>query len=170
MSEDELAEAVQWCNSYFHFLMPGEDENRTLDNILSLAKASIYKDGINGLIIDPWNEIEHEMGREPETVYISKALSKIKKFCRVGDIHTWLVAHPTKLLKNKEGSYPKPNLYDISGSAHFYNKADNGIIVYRDYEKGVTEIGVSKVRFKEIGRPGKRDLYFDVSNGRYKEK
>ncbi len=31
-----------------------------------------------------------------------------------------------------------PNLYDISGSAHFINKTDNGIVVHRNYdpEKG----------------------------------
>ena len=25
-----------------------------------------------------------------------------------------------------------PNLYDISGSAHFINKADNGIVIHRN--------------------------------------
>ena len=31
-----------------------------------------------------------------------------------------------------------PNLYDISGSAHFINKADNGIVIHRnrDPEQG----------------------------------
>ncbi len=31
-----------------------------------------------------------------------------------------------------------PNLYDISGSAHFINKADNGIVIHRnrDAEQG----------------------------------
>lgn len=169
MSEDELADAVQWCNNYFHFLLPGDEQDQTLDNILSLAKASIFKDGIKGLVIDPWNEIEHEVGRDSETVYISKALSKIRKFCRVGNIHTWLVAHPTKLAKGKDGKYPKPNLYDISGSAHFYNKADNGIVVYRDFDDNSTEVCVPKVRFKEIGKPGKRKLFYDVANGRYHE-
>ncbi len=169
MSEDELSCACEWCNKHFHFIMPGEEADQTLDNILKLAKASIFKDGIHGLIIDPWNEIEHETGRDSETVYISKSLTKIRKFNRINNIHTWLVAHPTKLTKNRDGKYPRPSLYDISGSAHFYNKTDNGIVVYRDYEEGITEIGVPKIRFKEIGKPGKRNFKFDVSNGRYCE-
>ena len=167
MSEDELSMACEWCNDHFHFLMPVEEEDQSLDNILSLAKASIFKDGIHGLIIDPWNEIEHETGRDSETVYISKSLTKIRKFNRINNIHTWLVAHPTKLTKNRDGKYPKPSLYDISGSAHFYNKTDNGIVVYRNFEEGYTEIGVPKVRFKEIGKPGKAELVFNAANGRY---
>ncbi|HKJ44047.1 MAG TPA: hypothetical protein VKA27_18260, partial [Sunxiuqinia sp.] len=170
MSVDELRTAVKWCNEHFHFIMPDDETDQTLDNILLLARASIYKDGVHGILIDPWNEIEHDMGRQSETVYVSKALTKIRKFCRVNDVHIWLVAHPTKIQKNKDGKYPKPNLYDISGSAHFYNKTDNGIIVYRDFKEGTTEINVPKIRFKEIGKPGKATLIFDAANGRYNEK
>ena len=112
MSEEELTEAVQWCNKYFHFILPDEEENQTIDTILNLAKASIFKDGIKGLVIDPWNEIEHELNGESETVYISKTLSKIRKFCRVNNVHIWIVAHPTKLQKNKKGEYPVPTPYD----------------------------------------------------------
>jgi twinkle protein len=150
--------------------MPDEEKDQSLDNILKLAKASIFQDGIHGLIIDPWNEIEHETGRDSETVYISKSLTKVRKFNRINNIHTWLVAHPTKLTKNRDGKYPKPSLYDISGSAHFYNKTDNGVVVYRNFEDGITEIGVPKVRFKEIGKPGKRELIYNVFNGRYRDK
>jgi twinkle protein len=169
MSENELGKACEWCNKHFHFLMPEEDNDQSLKNILDLAKASIFKDGIHGLVIDPWNEIEHEYGREPETVYISKSLTKIRKFNRVNNIHTWLVAHPTKLAKDRNGKYPMPNLYDISGSAHFYNKPDNGVIIHRDFEEKITEVCIPKVRFKEIGKPGKVKLNYDVSNGRYHE-
>lgn len=34
-----------------------------------------------------------------------------------------------------------PNLYDISGSAHFVNKCDNGIVIHRDRNL-VTGLGV----------------------------
>lgn len=170
MSESELSKACEWCNDHFHFLMPVEEKDQSLENILSLAKASIFKDGIHGLIIDPWNEIEHETGRDSETTYISKSLTKLRKFNRINNIHTWLVAHPTKLIKNRDGKYPKPSLYDISGSAHFYNKTDNGVVVYRNFEEGTTEIGIPKIRFKEIGKPGKTELLFNVANGRYRDK
>jgi hypothetical protein len=40
----------------------------------------------------------------------------------------WFVAHP-RVLRDWRGE--PPNLYDISGSAHFINKADNGVVVHR---------------------------------------
>ena len=169
MDEDELIDSAQWCNDYFHFIMPDEDENQTIDNILNLARASIFKDGIKGLVIDPWNEIEHEIGRDSETVYISKVLTKIRKFCRINDIHCWIVAHPTKLNKRADGSYPIPTPYDIAGSAHFRNKADNCICVHRDYEDDKTDIHIQKVRFKEIGKVGQARMQFNVANGKYSE-
>jgi len=174
MSKEELTRAVGFCNDHFHFIMPNEDDNQTLDKILDLAKASIFKDGINGLIIDPWNEIEHKMGKgEMETNYISKSLSKIRRFCRVNNIHVWIVAHPTKLVKiqagDKKGQYPVPTPYDISGGAHWRNKADNCVCIHLDFETKITTFFSQKVRFKEVGKVGNTDLKFNIANGRYAE-
>ena len=169
MTEDELSFAMDWCNKHFHFIMPEEEEDQTLDNILKLAKASIFKDGIKGLIIDPWNEIEHDIGKLPETIYISKALTKIRKFSRENKIHTWIIAHPTKMQKKKDGTYPIPTPYDIAGSAHFRNKADNCLCIHRDFEEESTEFFSQKIRFKEIGKVGSLKLQYNLANGRYRE-
>ena len=42
--------------------------------------------------------------------------------------HVWFVAHPRQM-QNWQGQ--PPTLYDISGSANFINKADNGIVIHR---------------------------------------
>lgn len=44
------------------------------------------------------------------------------------EVHVWFVAHPRQM-QNYQGE--PPNLYSIAGSAHFINKADNGIVVHR---------------------------------------
>jgi twinkle protein len=121
-----------------------------------------------GLVIDPWNEMDHARpGNMSETEYISQTLSIVRQFARDWDIHVWLVAHPTKLQKDKDGKYQICRLWDISGSAHWNNKADNGITVHRDYETGTTTIYVLKVRFKHVGKPGACDLIYDRVTGRY---
>lgn len=38
-------------------------------------------------------------------------------------VHVWFVAHPRQL---REWKGQAPNLYDISGSAHFINKVQMG--------------------------------------------
>ena len=85
-------------------------------------------------------------------------------------MHIWLVAHPTKLYRNKDGEYPIPTLYDISGSSHWYNKADNGVVVYRDFrtpDSPIVEIHIKKIRFREVGRIGVVKLRYDIPTGGY---
>jgi hypothetical protein len=48
--------------------------------------------------------------------------------------------------------YEVPNLYDISGSAHFYNKTHNGITIYRDDD--VVDVHVQKVKQSWLGQKG----------------
>jgi twinkle protein len=57
------------------------------------------------------------------------------------------------------------SLYDISGSAHFYNKCDCGLIVYR--QNNTVRIVVAKVRFREIGRRGETTVVYNPTTGCY---
>jgi hypothetical protein len=85
--------------------------------------------GIRGLLIDPYNELDHQRHSSmSETEYVSQMLTKIKRFAQHNDVHVWFVAHPKQLQQWKGDA---PNLYDISGSAHFVNKADAGVVVHR---------------------------------------
>ena len=96
------------------------------------------------------------------------AIDKIVSFCEKNSVHCFLVAHPTKIQKDKAtGKFEIPNLYSISGSANFYNKAANGITVYRDYENFTTEVYIQKVKFKHWGQTGCCQLAWDKTNGRY---
>ena len=63
--------------------------------------------------------------------------------------HVWFVAHP-RTMHNYEGK--APGLYDISGSAHFINKCDNGIVVHRTKDPE-GEIPPDHVQVKYNTRP-----------------
>lgn len=171
MSKEELKKAISWANEHFFFLMPDE-QDLTVDGVLKLAKILIFRHGITGLIIDPWNELDHAIEKgDSETRYISAALSKIRRFARQNKIHVWVVAHPTKLQKDGSGKYPVPTPYDISGSSHWRNKADNAIAVHRpnmaDFKDRRVEVHVQKIRFKEVGKVGMVELQYDYITGRY---
>src|SRR5690606_17801830 len=66
---------------------------------------------------------------------------------------------------------PVPTPYDISGSAHWYNKADNIITVHRNQAEQTqdVDIHVQKVRFKHIGHIGVATLKYDKVTARYFE-
>lgn len=132
----------------------------------------IFRKGIKGLVIDPWNEMEHNRpSNMSETEYISESLSKIRKFARQHGVHIWLVAHPKKMQKGKNGVIPIPTAYDINGSAGWYNKGDNIVIVWRDPKKwdGFVLIAVQKIRFKEIGKTGFAELKYIYESGTYED-
>lgn len=161
----ELQMAKGYCNENFYFIKPEEDF--TLDNILSTVRQLVRKKGITGFVIDAWNKLEHQYSSS-ETQYISKQLDKLSMFCENNKVHLFLVAHPTKVQKNKDtGNYEVPNLYSISGSANFYNKTANGLTVYRDFDNQLTEIHIQKVKFKHWGQTGLITWRWERENGRY---
>ena len=77
------------------------------------------------------------------------------------------MAHPTKQTKNKDGVIEAPTLYDISGSAHFYNKTDFGIVVHRNRVENTVEVIVQKVKFRHLGEVGTALFKYNLNNGRY---
>jgi twinkle protein len=165
LSPIDLKNLIEYHAKNFFFINPENDF--TLDNILAAVKQLVRKKGIKAFVIDAWNKIDHKYTTN-ETKYISEQLDIITRFCEINKVHCFLVAHPTKIQKDKAtGKYEIPNLYSISGSANFYNKTANGITVYRDYETGITEIYVQKVKFKHWGQTGCIKMAWDKTNGRY---
>ena len=80
--------------------------------------------------MDPYNELDHQRpSHMSETEYVSQMLTKIKRFAQHHDVHVWFVAHPRQL---RDWKGQPPTMYDISGSAHFINKADNGLVIHRN--------------------------------------
>jgi twinkle protein len=171
MSEADLRRAMDWIADRF-YLIRFDDEAPTIDAILEKARAAVMRHGIRGLVIDPYNEIEHRRpSNMTETEYVSQLLGKVKRFAQHHAVHVWFVAHPAKLQRDNSGSRPIPTLYDISGSANWVNKADLGIVVHRDLDKdpALAEIQVRKVRFKSVGKIGGILLKWDRATGRYAE-
>jgi twinkle protein len=169
MDHEELYKAKVFLNEHLFFVNIDEN-NITLDGLLAKARELVLRKGINAFLIDPWNYIEHKIpSGYTETQYISEALTKLSRFAKLNNIHIVVVAHPTKISKNDDGKYRVATLYDIAGSAHWFNKIDNGVSVYRDFESGIVDVHVQKIRFKFIGKIGKASFVWDKHTGRYSE-
>lgn len=123
------------------------------------------------LVIDPWNFIEKKTTLG-DADYLSAALSTVDKFVHFTNCHIFIVAHPTKLDRAKDGTTPVPRAYDVSGGAHWFNKADNIICVHRQDKTNPAspvEIHVQKVRFAHCGAVGHCELIRDKLTGKYYE-
>ena len=130
LTDSEYKQVKERLEQDFFFISPTDDFR--LDNILEKAKFLVRRKGIKALVIDPFNRLESEQGTRNETQYISELLDRLTNFAQRNDILIILMAHPTKQPKNKDGVIEAPTLYDISGSANFFNKADFGIVVHRN--------------------------------------
>lgn len=163
----------EFINDNFQFILPKEENSWSLDAVLELARVIIFRKGIKGIVIDPWNELEHFRPNQlTETEYISECLSKIRRFARKHAVHIWLVAHPRKMQKDNQGMYPVPHAYTISGSAHWFNKGDNIMAIWRNIKKNDSPviIQVQKIRFTGItGKPGVAKLQYNSSTGIYSD-
>lgn len=153
MNHEQFENSVINVNNYFYFINYKKIDV-SLDGLLQKAHELVVRYGIKGFLLDPWNYIEHLIpAGKTETQYVSECLTKIHNFCITTGVHLILVAHPTKLRK-ENGKYEVPTLYSISGSAHFFNKTDNGMSVYRDFDTNTVTVYIQKVRFDWCGKIG----------------
>lgn len=172
MSLGEVREGLTWLDRHFAFILP---EEPTVEAILERAEVLVYRLGIRGLLIDPWNELEHSRpAGMSETEYISRALTRIRNWARRREVGVWLVAHPAKLQKDASGKYPPPTPYDISGSANWFNKADVCLSVHREAnDEGIPsdrpQVRVQKIRFAETGELGVVEFTYERPTGRFTE-
>lgn len=170
LSMEDINNTINEISNQFFFTQL-QDRDMYVDGILDIMHGAISRHGVKGVVLDPWNEIEHHRPTHlSETEFVSEALGKIRRFARMNNVHVWIVAHPKKQKQNEDGTYPVPRMYDISGSAHWFNKADNGISIHRpDPLKPYVDIHVQKIRFKEIGRIGNTTLCYIDDDGTYRE-
>lgn len=165
MTVQDFEHGIRIVDSHFHFYNT-EEIDTDIDSILAIADRLVFKHGIKGLRINPWNWIENNTGIEG-TEYVSLVYSKIIRWARLRGVHVFIVAHTTKIKKDKNGIFEVPNLYDISGSAHFYNKTHNGMTAYLDFNKMIFTIYIQKVKQSWLGQRGFVSYKFNVLTRQY---
>jgi twinkle protein len=163
-TELEFDMAYDYVRENFFYILNEEDFK--VKSILDSAKILVKTRGIKIMVIDPYNKLEHQY-KDSETQYISRFLDELINFAKFNDVLVFLIAHPRKMSKGEI-----PTLYDISGSANFYNKTDYGLTVHRktgDDGTMINEVAVyiQKIKYKHLGQQGVIELNYDYENGRF---
>lgn len=173
MSSETMDASMRSVNDHFTWILPDDDVDWTIETVLDRVKSLVFRQGVRGVVIDPWNELEHAPPAGlTETIYTGNVLRMVRQFARRNGVHVWIVAHPQKMYRDKEtGNYPIPSLYDISGSANWRNKADNGVVIWRHFGEAnlPVEVHVQKIRFRQIGMVGMAKLAFNKATHTYHE-
>lgn len=170
ISKDELLDHSAFLNKYLYLLNPSLD-SLDPEKILSMARALVLTRGVNVICLDPLNKFDHcktDMGMS-DNDYMAWFFNKWKFFATQYNCHVFIVAHPRKMERDKDGDYIPPGLYDICGSSNIANIIDNGITIWRKpaEENGEVYMYTLKIRNDWIGKIGATTFKFDLSTKRY---
>ena len=149
---DRWNQIADHCNSnFFHIDM----ERYTLESVLKKGAELVKRKGIKCLVIDPFNKVrDTECKTEDVNRYTMEYLSKIEIFAKKYDVLVFIVAHPTKMYKDKDGKIEEPTMYNIKGGGEWYDASYHGLLVHRNYEEKTVKCKVLKVKFQNLGENG----------------
>ncbi|MEY4299497.1 MAG: hypothetical protein RIR25_733 [Verrucomicrobiota bacterium] len=156
MPREILDRAEDWIRRRLTVIWSDDpDQEMTLDWTLARAEEAKKRYPRQLLVLDPWSDFEHQMAKgESEHAYIGRTLTRLKKWGRAEGMGMLIAAHPMKMQRDpKTRKWPIAQGYDISGSAHWYNRADLGLTVYRG-DEGFIECHCWKARFRAFGKQG----------------
>jgi twinkle protein len=174
MTRDEVLRAAEWMKENVFYINP-RAKVYSVDEILERAKVLVYRHGVNGVIIDPWNYVRKDFNGLREDQFINQELQKIGVFTKSTKAHVWLVVHPRTLRKDKDGKIAVPNMYDLSGGSKFGDNADFILAVSRDplaaFNSGKHEVIVhnQKARYRPAGTQGNVTFLWEPASGRFLE-
>ena len=170
MTIEEIHAHREYFADRFKFLEVDKNE-LTVDHLIKKAEEMVGRYGIDCFVVDNWSFVELKMPKygDSRTNHIGDSLTKFKIFKEKFKCAVIIVAHTRKLAKDAQGNVDVAGMYDIAESAHFANKADNVIVVYRNFQTGLVDIYTKKVRWVYTGTQGVSHFEYDIPTGVYTE-
>ena len=172
ISKEEISEYIDWSKDKIFLTYPEKGDVVDWDWLIAKFKEQMYRYGIDLFIIDAWNKVSRK--NADSLGEINQCISNLVSFAQGHGVNVFLIAHPTKMQKNEDGTYKVPDLYSVSGSADFRNQAHNGLSVHRYFAdektqlEGYVEVYNLKTKFKHQGEIGSVSQFkFDASCNRY---
>ena len=149
---DKWNSVADHVNDNFFFI---DMDKYSLESVLRKGAELVKRKGIKCLVIDPFNKVRDKNASSLDVnTYTMEYLTKIENFAKKFDVLVFIVAHPTKMYKDKDGQIEEPNMYNIKGGGEWYDASYHGILVHRDYDAKTVKAKVLKVKFQNLGENG----------------
>jgi twinkle protein len=152
IDNDKWNQVTEHVNDNFYFI---DMDKYSLEAVLRKGAELVKRKGIKCLVIDPFNKVR-DVNASSDDVnrYTLEYLQKIETFAKKYDVLVIVVAHPTKMYKDKDGKIEEPTMYNIKGGGEWYDASYHGLLVHRDYEAKTVKAKVLKVKFQNLGENG----------------
>jgi twinkle protein len=173
-NNEEYVSACEFLNEHFFYVYPDNDHD--LLSIHDKFRYLVLKKGIDGVVIDPFNQLDHNQKTyQREDQYLSDVLKDIKRFALLNNVTYNIVAHPKNPKYEQDKSLPVVDMYDLYGGSMWGNKADHIISYHRpnwhlDKNSPEVEIHIQKVKRKRTGgKQGMVEMRLNWDQKRYIE-
>jgi len=152
IGNEKWNQVADHVNDNFFFI---DMDKYSLEAVLRKGAELVKRKGIKCLVIDPFNKVRDTNANSDDVNrYTLEYLQKIEVFAKKYDVLVIIVAHPTKMYKDKDGKIEEPTMYNIKGGGEWYDASYHGLLVHRDYEAKTVKAKVLKVKFQNLGENG----------------
>ena len=151
INSEKWKDVANHVNGNYFFI---DMEKYTLESVLRKGAELVKRKGIKCLVIDPFNKVRAQDASGDVNVYTLEYLQQIETFAKKYDVLVIVVAHPTKMYKDRDGKIEEPTMYNIKGGGEWYDASYHGLLVHRDYEQKTVKCKVLKVKFQNLGENG----------------
>jgi twinkle protein len=170
LTDAQIKTADDWIEDHFVFLEHPK-ERPSVSWIIDTAEVAVQRHGCRAVMLDPWNKLrlDYDPRITTEARWIGDALDLFIDMSRGLNIHTQIIAHPSK--PDWQVRKHAPDLYSVSGSALWNDRVDAGYCVFRPEivkdgkRQTKAEFRCLKTRFEELGYPSLFEMDFDTSRG-----
>lgn len=174
MTEQEYTEAAHFVGQHIFYVYP--EDSHDIHSIHEKFRHLVMKKGIDGVLVDPFNQLDHnQKAYQREDQYLSEVLKDIKRFALLNALVYNIVAHPKNPSYAADKALPIVDMYDIHGGSMWGNKVDLMISYHRpnfhiDKNDPRVEVYVQKLKRKRTGgKLGNFPLTLNWEKKRYME-
>lgn len=174
MTRDQYIQAMDFVNKHFIFVYP--EENHTVESLHEKFTICILKYGIDGVLIDPYNQLDKSFSGQRTDEEISEFMNVVKRFTLKHNISYNIIIHPKNPPALKPGeALPIVDRYDLNGGAMWANKSDHLLSVYRPNAHvnkldPMTQVHQQKVKRKRTGGDyGYAEFSWNYKSSRYSD-
>lgn len=162
--DDILTVHLPWVRRHFTFIEAPDNETPKASWVLKTGRVAVERWRAKLFIVDPWQELDPEYpARGNESRHITRLLGLFRRLATETRCNVVMVAHPSKMKRDKEGKFPVPEGYDIQEGQGFYSVPFTGITVFRGKDDKSTDssIRVWKARYGRFAKRG--DVTFTLN-------
>lgn len=132
MTEEEYVGAAKFIGDHIFYVYP--ENSHDINSIHEKFRHLVLKKGIDGVLVDPFNQLDHnQKPYQREDQYLSEVLKDMKRFALLNGLVYNIVAHPKNPSYTEGKQLPIVDMYDVHGGSMWGNKVDLIVSYHRPF-------------------------------------